>query len=207
MTTVPVAVHGAGQAGLAVSRLLTGARVDHVVLDRGRPAESWRARPWESLRLLTPNWMSRLPGWSYTGLDEYGFMTAREVTAYLTAYARSFAAPVVSGADLLSVRPAPAGYEIDTAVGCWHARAVVVATGWCQSPAVPGLAGPLAPRIAQATASSYPNPPAPEPASSSRNPSARPDGGVLVVGASSSGVQLADEIAGSGRDVVLAVGA
>src|SRR4051812_22658268 len=195
MSTVPVAVLGAGQAGLAVSRLLTGSGVEHVVLDRGRPAEAWRARAWESLRLLTPNWMSRLPDWSYTGLDEHGFMTAREVTAYLTAYARSFAAPLVGGAELESVRPASEGYRIDTAAGSWCARAVVIATGWCQSPAVPDVAATLDPRIAQQTAASY------------RNPAALPDGRVLVVGASASGVQLADELAAAGRDVVLAVGA
>ncbi|NYJ08392.1 flavin-containing monooxygenase [Petropleomorpha daqingensis] len=195
MSTVPVAVLGAGQAGLAVSRLLTGSGVEHVVLDRGRPAETWRARPWESLRLLTPNWMSRLPGWSYRGLDEHGFMTAREVAAYLAAYARSFAAPVVGGAELESVRPAAGGYRVDTAAGSWTARTVVVATGWCQSPAVPDVAGALDPRIAQETAASY------------RSPAALPGGRVLVVGASASGVQLADELAAAGRDVVLATGA
>jgi putative flavoprotein involved in K+ transport len=194
MSTVPVAVLGAGQAGLAVSRLLTGSGVEHVVLDRGRPAETWRARPWESLRLLTPNWMSRLPGWSYTGLDEHGFMTAREVAGYLTAYARSFAAPVVGGAELDSVRPASGGYRVDTAAGSWSARAVVVATGWCQSPAVPDVAAALDPRIVQQTAASY------------SSPAALPDGRVLVVGASASGVQLADELAAAGRDVVLAAG-
>jgi putative flavoprotein involved in K+ transport len=194
MSTVPVAVLGAGQAGLAVSRLLTGSGVEHVVLDRGRPAQTWRAHPWESLHLLTPNWMSRLPGWSYTGLDEHGFMTAREVAAYLTAYARSFAAPLVGGAELESVRPASGGYQVDTAVGSWRARAVVVATGWCSSPAVPAVAAALDPRIAQQTAATY------------SSPAAVPDGRVLVVGASSSGVQLADELAAAGRDVVLAVG-
>src|SRR3954453_11813468 len=134
MTTVPVAVLGAGQAGLAVSRLLTGAGVEHIVLDRGRPAETWRTRPWESLRLLTPNWMSRLPGWAYTGLDEHGFMTAREVSAYLLAYARSFAAPVVGGAELESVRPAAGGYRIDTAAGSGAARRGLLAGGGGRSP-------------------------------------------------------------------------
>jgi putative flavoprotein involved in K+ transport len=194
MSTVPVAVLGAGQAGLSVSRLLTGSGVEHVVLDRGRPAETWRARPWESLHLLTPNWMSRLPGWSYSGLDEHGFMTARETAAYLTAYARSFAAPVVGGAELESVRPSGVGYRVNTAAGSWSARAVVVATGWCQQPAVPGVAVALDPLIKQETAATY------------RSPGALPDGRVLVVGASASGVQLADELAAAGRDVVLAVG-
>jgi putative flavoprotein involved in K+ transport len=138
--------------------------------------------------------MSRLPGWSYTGLDEHGFMTGREVAAYLTAYARSFAAPVVSGAELESVRPAAGGYQVDTAAGSWRARAVVVATGWCASAAVPEVAAALDPRIAQETAATY------------QSPATLPDGRVLVVGASASGVQLADELAAAGREVVLAVG-
>src|SRR6185437_1631264 len=95
---------------------------------------------------------------SYPGPDEHGFMTARGVAAYLSAYARSFAAPVVSDAELESVRPAAAGYRIDTAAGSWTARAVVVATGWCQSPAVPDVAGALDPRIAQQTAATYSSP-------------------------------------------------
>ncbi|MGY1602176.1 flavin-containing monooxygenase [Geodermatophilus sp. SYSU D00815] len=194
MTSVPVAVLGAGQAGLAVSRLLTDAGVDHVVLDRGRPAERWRTRPWASLRLLTPNWMSRLPGWSYRGDDPSGFLRAREVVSYLAGYAASFDAPVVSGAELESVRPGAGGYAVATTAGAWTARAVVVATGWCDRPAVPSLAAGLDGRVAQETAATY------------VDPGALPDGGVLVVGASASGVQLADELAAAGRRVLLAVG-
>jgi putative flavoprotein involved in K+ transport len=194
MTSTPVAVLGAGQAGLAVSRLLTDADIEHVVLDRGRPAERWRSRPWESLRTLSPNWMSRLPGWVYTGADPHGFMPAREVADYLTAYARSFAAPVVTGAEIESLRTALGVYRIDTSVGSWSARAVVVATGWCDLPVVPDAASALDASLAQETAATY------------ANPAGLPDGGVLVVGASASGVQLADELAAAGRNVVLAVG-
>ena len=194
MTTLPVAVVGAGQAGLAVSRLLTEAAVDHVVLERGRTAESWRARPWESLRLLTPNWMSRLPGWGYTGDDPAGFMPAREVAAYLAAYAAASAAPVVEQAAVDSVRSSGGGYRVDTTAGTWTARSVVVATGWCDAPFVPPAADEIDPAVVQQTAADF------------RSPAGLPDGGVLVVGASASGVQLADEIAASGRPVVLSVG-
>jgi putative flavoprotein involved in K+ transport len=194
MTTVPVAVVGAGQAGLAVSRLLTGSGIDHVLLERGRTAERWRSHPWESLRLLTPNWMTRLPGWRYDGDDPAGFMRAGEVAGHLTEYARAFSAPVVQGADVRSVRRDDGGYRLVTTAGSWTARAVVVATGWCDSPSVPPLAAALDPGLVQQTAATF------------RSPTALPDGGVLVVGASASGVQLADEIAGSGRPVVLAVG-
>jgi putative flavoprotein involved in K+ transport len=194
MTTVPVAVVGAGQAGLAVSTLLTEAAVDHVVLERGRTAERWRSRPWESLRLLTPNWMSRLPGWQYTGNDPAGFMRAREVTGYLSAYAAASAAPVVEQAAVESVRPSGDGYRVDTPAGTWTARSVVVATGWSDIPVVPAAAQLLDPGVVQETAAGF------------RSPDDLPDGVVLVVGASASGVQLADEIVASGRPVVLSVG-
>jgi putative flavoprotein involved in K+ transport len=194
MTTVPVAVIGAGQAGLAVSRLLTDAGVDHVVLERGRTGERWRSRPWEALRLLTPNWMSRLPGRHYTGPDPAGYMPAREVGHYLTSYAHAFTAPVVHGADVESVRSAGAGYRVATTAGRWIAGNVVVATGWCDRPSVPATASSLDPRLVQRTAATF------------RSAADLPDGGVLVVGASASGVQLADEIAAGGRPVTLAVG-
>ena len=195
MPSTPVAVLGAGQAGLAVSRLLTDADVEHVVLDRGRPAERWRSRPWESLRTLTPNWMSRLPGWTYSGTDQHGFMGAGEVADYLTGYASSFGAPVVTGAEIESLRLGPGSYRIGTSVGSWSARAVVVATGWCDRPLVPAAARALDASLAQETADSY------------TSAAGLPGGGVLVVGASASGAQLADELAAAGRHVVLAVGA
>src|SRR6476620_11242552 len=110
MERTSVVVVGAGQAGLAVSYLLTAAAVDHVILERGQVAESWRSRRWESLRLLTPNWMTRLPGWSYRGSDPAGFMPAQEVTGYLTRYASSFDAPVVTRATVLSVRAGERGF-------------------------------------------------------------------------------------------------
>src|SRR6185503_140659 len=87
MHYVPVVIIGAGQAGLAMSYCLRQRRIDHVVLERGQVGERWRSERWDSLRLLTPNWMSRLPGWSYYGDDPDGFMTASEATAYFSAYA------------------------------------------------------------------------------------------------------------------------
>jgi putative flavoprotein involved in K+ transport len=195
MPRIPVVVIGAGQAGLAVSHLLTAAAVDHVILERGRIAERWDQYSWQSLRLLTPNWLSRLPGYHYTGPDPDGFMTAPEVAGYLRSYAEWSAAPVVPGADVLSVRTRGDAYEVVATVGCWTASAVVIATGWSDQPHVPALARSFDSRIVQLTPPGY------------RNPAELPDGGVLVVGASASGVQLAEEIVGSGRTVVLAVGA
>src|SRR5262245_19769097 len=94
MPSIHTLVIGAGQAGLAMSRCLTDHDVEHVVLERGRTAERWQSERWDSLRLLTPNWASRLPGWTYAGPDPDGFMTATELAAHLSAYAASFAAPV-----------------------------------------------------------------------------------------------------------------
>jgi putative flavoprotein involved in K+ transport len=194
MPTIDTVVIGAGQAGLAASRCLTDRGVDHVVLERGRVAERWRSERWDSLRLLTPNWMSRLPCWSYTGPDPHGFMTAAQVTAYFRAYADASAAPVVEDSAVVSVERTEGGFDVATTSNIWTANKVVIATGWCDQPAVPAIAGRLDPGITQVTPSAY------------RDPGSLPDGGILVVGASATGVQLADELAHSGRDVVLAVG-
>lgn len=194
MKRTTVVIIGAGQAGLAVSHLLTSASVDHVLLERGTTAESWRSRRWDSLHLLTPNWMTRLPGWSYRGLNPEGFMSAAAVATYLRLYARSFAAPVVPDAQVRSVTWRDGEYRVVSTAGTWISRSVVVATGYCDRPAVPQLAEALHPSIHTFTPDSY------------RNPREIPDGGVFVVGSSSTGVQLADELAGAGREVVLAVG-
>lgn len=194
MPNTDAVVIGAGHAGLAVSRRLTDAGRDHVVLDRGRVAERWRSERWDSLHLLTPNWMSRLPSWHYSGGDSEGFMAVGQFVAHLEAYARSFAAPVQTGTTVLSVRQVGGGYQVLTDQGTWRTRDVVVATGPWGRPRVPDAIVGASPDLHVTTASRY------------RNPTALPDGGVLVVGASASGVQIAEELALSGRDVVLAVG-
>jgi putative flavoprotein involved in K+ transport len=194
MRAVDTLVIGAGQAGLAMSRCLTDAAVDHVVLDRGRLGERWRSERWDSLRLLTPNWASRLPGWSYTGDDPHGFMRAQELVEYFERYAASFGAPVIEESPVTAVRRAGEGFVVETEASSWRAERVVLATGWCDQPRIPTLANRLARTITQVTPSSY------------RRPEQLPDGGVLVVGASASGVQIADELAAAGREVILAVG-
>ena len=131
---------GAGQAGLAMSHCLGRLGIDHVVLERGRLAERWRSERWDSLRLLTPNWMSRLPGWSYHGADPDGFMTKQEFVAYLEQYASAASAPVVTGAAVRSVRHVPGGYRVESDRGVWHAPCVVIATGHCDVPLVPEMA-------------------------------------------------------------------
>lgn len=187
-------VIGAGQAGLATSNLLTEAGRDHVVLDRGRLAERWRSERWDSLRLLTPNWMTRLPGWSYRGPEPHQFMTATELVESFESYARSFSAPVQTETTVVAVESTDPGYRVTTDQGTWHADNVVIATGAGTEPFVPRLSRELAADVLQVSSSAY------------RNPEQLPDGGVLVVGASASGVQIADELHRSGREVVLSTG-
>ena len=187
-------VIGAGQAGLAISRCLTDRGIEHVVLERGRVAERWRSERWDSLRLLTPNWMSRLPGWSYTGPDPHGFMTAAEVASFFEGYAGASKAPVEEDSAVEHLHAAGERFDVVTSRGRWRAANVVIATGWCDQPAVPAAARQLDRTVTQVSATDY------------RNPSSLPAGGVLVVGASASGVQLADELVRDGRDVVVAVG-
>jgi putative flavoprotein involved in K+ transport len=191
---IDVVVVGAGHAGLATSRCLSERSIDHVVLERGEVANSWRRERWDSLRLLTPNWQSRLPGFRYEGTDPDGFMTMPEVIAFISRYAEMSAAPVRTHTEVGSVRASGEGYRITTAHGELQCRAVVLASGACNAASVPALGDALPPSIASVTALDY------------RNPAQLPDGRVLVVGASATGVQLADEIHRSGRPVTLAVG-
>jgi len=184
---------GGGQAGLAMSRCLKERGVDHVILERGRVGERWLSERWDSLRLLTPNWQTRLPGWRYEGADPDGYMKSGEVAGYLDRYARSFAAPVMTGVEVTSVSREGSAYRVETSRGGWLASSVVVATGNCDRPFVPGFASRLSDRVRQVVPTAY------------RNPAQLPQGGVLVVGASATGIQLADEIHGSGRAVTLAV--
>jgi putative flavoprotein involved in K+ transport len=194
MHTVETLVVGAGQAGLAVSRCLTGQGADHVVVERGRIAERWRSARWESLRLLTPNWMSRLPAWSYPGTDPDGYMAAPELVSYLEDYAGSFTAPVHENTTVELVEPSGSGLRVVTDQGTWLTRNVVVATGTENRAYMPAVAGGIDPGIHQLTARRY------------QGPHQVPGGGVLVVGASASGVQIADELRRAGRPVVISVG-
>jgi putative flavoprotein involved in K+ transport len=193
MQKIPVVVIGAGHAGLAMSHRLTQRSLEHVVLERTRVASSWSAR-WPSLRLLTPNWQSRLPGAPGASCDPHGFASAAEVAHLVGDYARTINAPVVTGVDVTRLGRAESGYRIDTPVGVWHCDAVVLATGASNIATVPRLAAAVPSGITQLTPLDY------------RGPELLPEGGVLVVGASATGVQLADEVARAGRPVTLAVG-
>lgn len=189
---MPVVVVGAGHSGLAMSRRLAERSIDHVVLERGEVAHSWRTQRWDSLRLLTPNWLTRLPGYAYDGPDPDGYLSAAEVAGLIEKYA--VGAPVLTATTVTSVRAGGEGYTVDTDRGSWTADAVVVASGACAVPKVPAIAQALPAGITSLTPADY------------RNPDQLPDGAVLVVGASASGVQIADELLRAGREVRLAVG-
>jgi putative flavoprotein involved in K+ transport len=164
------------------------------VLERGEVANSWRRERWDSLRLLTPNWQSRLPGLRYEGPDPDGYMTMAEVTEFIEHFAKISRAPVRTGVDVTSVRRAGDGYQVVTSRGEIYARTVVIASGACNEPSLPPFSDAVPPSVEQLTPLRY------------RDPAQLPDGGVLVVGASATGVQLAAELRRSGRPVTLSVG-
>jgi putative flavoprotein involved in K+ transport len=178
-----------------VSRLLTDAGRDHVVLDRGRVAERWRTERWDSLHLISPSWLIRLPGSDWTGPAPDSYLSSARFVRHLEGYARSFSAPVVGDTTVLSVEPAyevrGCRYRVVTQRGTWCADNVVVATGAFARPHVPAGLGGVLPVV---------------PSTRYRNPGSLPPGGVLVVGASASGVQIADELNRAGREVSIAVG-
>ena len=164
------------------------------MLERGEVANSWRRERWDSLRLLTPNWQSRLPGHRYDGTDPDGFMTVAEVVEFVSRFAASAAAPVRTHTTVTSVVPTADGYHVATDKGDLQCRCLVLASGACNLPSVPALAQAVPPSVERFTPMDY------------RNPGQLPEGGVLIVGASATGVQLASEIHRSGRSVTLSVG-
>jgi len=187
-----VTIIGAGQAGLAMSHCLTEDGIDHVVVERGSTANAWRTERWDSLRLLTPNWMSRLPGFQYQGSDPEGYMTASEVGDYLDRYRASFDAPVHDETSVDQVTPTDNGFEVETSGGRIDSRSVVIATGACGSPHIPAVAADFPTQTRHLSPIHY------------RNPD-EIEGPVLVVGASASGAQIADELARAGHNVTVAV--
>jgi len=164
------------------------------VLERGEVANSWRRERWDSLRLLTPNWQSRLPGLRYEGPDPDGYMTVGEVTGFIERFATVSGAPVRTGANVTSLRRAGDGYHVTAGCGEIRCPTVVIASGACNQPAVPPFSDAVPASVEQLTPFGY------------RHPAQLPDGGVLVVGASATGVQLAAELRRSGRPVTLSVG-
>jgi putative flavoprotein involved in K+ transport len=194
--TVEVLVVGGGQAGLAMSEHLSASHLSHLVLERDRIAERWRTERWDSLVANGPAWHDRFPSLEFSGLDPDAFASKGQVADYFEAYAEKIDAPIRSGVEVLSARrnEGRATFRAETTDGTIEARYVVAATGPFQRPRIPPIL-PDDARVVQMHSSGY------------RNPSQLPNGAVLVVGAGSSGVQIADELLGAGRRVYLSVGA
>ena len=177
-----------------MSKCLTDLSVDHVVLERGEVANSWKTERWESLRLLTPNWQSHLPGFAYSGDDPDAFMTMVELIDFIEDYAAVIEAPVHTETTVTSVSLADDGYEVVTDKGSWLCGTVVLANGACNVAHVPTCANDVPSHIDSLTSMDY------------RSPLQLAEGEVLVVGASATGLQLAEEIHLSGRPVTVSVG-
>ena len=192
--TIDVVVIGAGHAGLAASYFLSQQSIDHVVLERGEIANSWRYERWDSLKLLTPNWQSRLPGFAYAGEDPDGFMSMPEVIDFIEEYAEFSAAPVKTQTTVQSVQRHLGAYRVVTNRGVWHAKAVVIASGACNIANKPRVAEDAPKGIASLTAHDF------------RTADQLERGGVLIVGASATGLQFADEIRKAGHEVTIATG-
>ncbi|MYB38842.1 MAG: pyridine nucleotide-disulfide oxidoreductase [Gammaproteobacteria bacterium] len=194
MPATDVVIVGAGHSGLAMSRCLAHAGIEHVVLERGEVANSWRTERWDSLRLLTPNWQNRLPDHAYAGDDPDGFATVPDVVDFISGYAAQIDAPVLTQTTVERVSAGEGGFALDTDRGTWFAGACVLASGACNVAIVPKCAADLPPNVRATTARDY------------RRPDDLDAGETLVVGASATGVQLAEEIHRSGRPVTLSVG-
>ncbi len=191
---MPAIVIGAGQAGLAMSRLLTLAGRDHLVIERRTTlGGSWQDR-WDAFRLVTPNWMASLPDQPYDGTDPDGFMPRDEIVRLVAGYAERLRAPVMTGTTVERLTPEDHGFRLDTSTGVMGADSVIVATGSYHAPRVPGLGASLPTDIHQLHSQAY------------RNEGSLPPGAVLVVGSGQTGIQLADELLAAGRRVYLAVG-
>ena len=193
---VETLVVGGGQAGLAMSEHLSKMGVPHLVLERHRIAERWRTERWDSLVANGPAWHDRLPGMEIAGVDPDGFATKEGMADYFTAYAEMIKAPIRCGVEVKQVerhvgRP---GFRVETSQGVIEANSVVAATGPFQRPIMPAMI-PAEAGMPQIHSSAY------------RNPQQLAPGAVLVIGAGSSGVQIADELRRSGRRTYLSVGA
>lgn len=195
MEEVDTLIIGGGQAGLAISEHLTQRSVPHLIVERHRIAERWRSERWDSLVANGPAWHDRFPGMTFAGVDPDAFATKDQIVDYFEAYAKQIAAPIRCGVEVKELRKKAdgSGFRADTAEGVIDAAQVVVATGPFQRPIIPTVV-PAEAGLDQLHSAAY------------KNPRQLRDGAVLIVGAGSSGVQIADELARSGRQVYLSVG-
>lgn len=189
-----VIIVGGGHAGLAMSYLLKESDVDHIVLDSGAVADTWRLKRWDSFCLVTPNWQCTLPGFNYDGDDPDGFMNKQEILEFFERYVRSFDPPLHSHVRVNEVIPDGGRFELRTTAGTFTADKVVIATSNYHQPRIPGISQSIAPEVNQLHSSEY------------KNASSLPDGAVMVVGTGQSGCQIAEDLHIEGRQVHLCVG-
>jgi putative flavoprotein involved in K+ transport len=187
---------GAGQAGIAMSEHLTRQQVPHLVLEKSRIAEAWRTHRWDSLVANGPAWHDRFPGMEFPNVHPDAFVKKDSVADYFEDYAKKFETPVRTGVEVLSVSQTKgvSGFEVVTSEGTFHVQRIVSATGAFQTPVIPAIVPTDQVALNQIHSASY------------RNPNQLPKGAVLVVGAGSSGVQIAEELLQAGREVYLSVG-
>lgn len=195
ITFIDTLVVGAGQAGVAMSEHLTRLDIPHIVLEKNRIAEAWRTGRWDSLVANGPAWHDRFPGMAFSGIGSDGFVPKENIADYMVAYASRFDAPIRTGVEVRRVdrNVGKPGFRIETSAGVFEARHLVVATGPFQCPAIPAIA-PQTAELTQMHSAHY------------RNPAQLGDGAVMIVGAGSSGVQIAEELNRAGKEVYLSVG-
>jgi len=195
ITDIDTLIIGAGQAGIAMSEHLTRQDVPHLVLEKNRIAEAWRTVRWDSLVANGPAWHDRFPGMTFPGADEDSFVPKDKVAEYFEAYVEKFNAPVRTGVEVYSAvkNEGADGFTVETSDGIFNAQRLVSATGAFQVPVIPAIA-PEMPELYQIHSAQY------------QNPQQLPEGGVMVIGAGSSGVQIADELQRAGKNVFLSVG-
>jgi len=196
ITEIDTLVVGAGQAGVAMSEHLSQHDIPHLVVEKHAIAQAWRTGRWDSLVANGPAWHDRFPNMEFSDCEGDSFVAKEKVADYFTAYAKAINAPIQTGVEVLSAtrlsgRP---GFLIETSKGVIEAKRIVVATGPFQRPVIPAIA-PVNPDLQQIHSAQY------------RSPQQLPEGGVLVIGAGSSGVQIADELQRAGKAVWLSVGA
>lgn len=189
-----VIVVGGGHAGLATSYWLKRNDVDHIVLDAGAIADTWRHKRWDNFFLVTPNWQCTLPGFDYDGDDPDGFMSKEEILGFFERYVRSFDPPLRSHVTVNDVIPEGSRFALETTAGTFTADKVVVATSNYHHPRIPGMSKSIVPEVTQLHSSEY------------KNESSLPDGPVMVVGTGQSGCQIAEDLYLEGRQVHLCVG-
>lgn len=189
-----VIVVGGGHAGLAISYLLKQRNIDHLVLDKGNVADTWRHKRWDSFCLVTPNWQCTLPGFSYDGDDPDGFMNKQEILDFFERYVRSFGPPLRSNVNVDEVVADNGLFKLRTTAGAFTAANIIIATSNYHQPRIPEISKTITPTVTQLHSSEY------------KNASSLPAGAVMVVGSGQSGCQIAEDLHIEGRQVHLCVG-